>query len=68
LSKKSKIIEFVIIICMILSAVLWISSNLIAPHDMSTSGFAILGSFGSIVFLVSAIVYPILARRSKVTP
>lgn len=58
MTKRQKTVELLFIFFLILSIVVWISSNLFAPYDMSTAGFTILGFFGSIFFCLLTLAYP----------
>lgn len=58
MNKRQKTIELIFILSLILSIIVWVSSNLIAPFDMSTAGFAILGFLASLLFFFLTLAYP----------
>lgn len=67
MNRSQKTIELILVLLLIVSVVAWISSNLLAPADMSTAGFAILGFLGSVLFLILSVAFPqiVLWRKKR---
>lgn len=59
MNKRQKTVELIFILLFVLSIATWISSNLVAPFDMSTAGFAIIGFLSTLLFLFLSLAYPI---------